>query len=275
MRKSLGSLSLLVALAGVASAQSTATATASTSASYNAASSVRLLELAGEGYHVYADGSEGNYSYDVGGPSTMTSSSSTTNAYTAATNSFTMSATANASFSSTDYAAINPAYPDGDYIYRVQGYRYLITLYNTTDQDQTVAFHLSLNQTYSRTATSPYGTVSYDADGTYTPGAFADASLHGGVTDRSTEDQFSNLPNVQGGYFASAYDTNPGVSTPTFGGTDAYGYDASYVLPGGAIHTYQIYAASTVSAQFVPVPEPSALAALAVGALALLRRRRK
>ena len=162
-----------------------------------------------------------------------------------------------ASLESDDYAAI-PHNPDGAYQYTFTGYRYFLQLYNTTDQDATVSFRVTMDHASSGSAASPYGRISFNPDGSYTIGAYADAGPAGGVTDRSTEDQFGRLPNAFGDFAATTYAESPGVSTPTFSSSDPYGFTAIYVLPKGQIHTFQIYASASASAQFSPHPRPRA-----------------
>ena len=277
MRNTLVLLSSL-ALASVAGAQSYATATSTTRVSYDAPSTVRVLSLVGETYNRYADGTLGTDGEDLGGTVQLGHTQDASGSFDAATRTFDITSTVSASLSSTDYGAVPRVFPDGAFQSVFYGYRYFLQLHNTTAVDATISFRGTLGQTSSGFASSPYGRVSFNPDGSYTPGAYADADRFGGITNRSTEAQLGDgLPNVFGGFAATAYATNPGVSTPTFSSSNPYDFTATYVLPKGQIQTFQIYASSAASAQFIPqaVPEPASLAALGLGALAMLRRRKR
>ncbi len=176
------------------------------------------------------------------------------------TNRLVLSSTATATFS----AAAND--PGDLFAFRRYGYRYFMQVTNGSTVPQFALFNFNNQQ---RTLS---GAVNVPVDLTANLGQYAEAGGVMDVIDTSTDetDEYT-------------------LTADTFSSADGRSFSTDYTYPlGGRGYTvapgatveYEIYSSSYLFIEddhrrAAPVPEPAPLAALSVGALGLLRRRRK
>ena len=274
MRSLLVSLSAF-ALVAVANADgSNSTVTSDLTVTLLSHPNVDLLSVVSQSFHIGSDGNDFDSSDTLGGALTATQSGSTSFGGDGITT-FHAVATATATLDSPNYAAVPDVFPDYGYNIVGQGARFYLSMINRTEVDQTVTFHVKISESTVLHAGGPYGPGLFDDDGNpITPGGYAQGDLSAGLIDRSSAYDVDNDPNERFPDYNTSLNGS-GVAVSDFTSSGAVDeFDVSYVIPERQSHLFQLNSVATASLQFTPVPEPSAFAALGLGTIAILRRRR-
>ena len=275
MRKTLILLSSL-ALAAVAGAQSTSTSTSSLIASYAVSGAVSFDSYTSFQYdHVGADFNNNTSFDDDGGRLEYELTGSTSHGHVDGNRLFSMGSQTSVAIDAPDYGAITPG--ANPYALSYMGYTYVLK-FVVGAAGGSVRFDMHAAQTLLGSAASPYGLQALDANGDYSEGAYARGGAGGGVIDVTSG--FDDNIAQDGDYtfsFAETLTDVPGVSSPTFESLRTSTFSTTFTFDTPGTRYLRLYASTYAEADFykaAPVPEPASLAALGLGALAVLRRRR-
>lgn len=251
MKNTLIPLSSLAFVLAAAAAQASVfgTSSAITTATYTAAPSVTLSNLAGVEYYPFGS------SIIDGGGAKGAISAATIHSFDGAT--FVMAAMTS--------ATLPAGTPDYSQYLTSIGYQYDFDLTNASGADQPV----SLNLTFQRNSLSSASGHVWTFSDPY--GEYAEEFGYGGV------EMTNGIPD--GNYIttgSSTFDYYPLdhiTDNPSYSGI--LSLKADYIVEAGATRHFAIWASAYSYVDFTPVPEPAALLPLGLGALAFLRRRRK
>ena len=274
MRNALVLLSSL-ALAAAASADpySLGTSVASLSATYSMEAGVTLAPVVHNEYHPYGYAPGLNYyDFHTGDPVSPTNAHI---AYSGSTAQNVPTGGGLLSLSATQTMRLDPV-ADTEFSYAIAsiGHRAYLTFTNPTNAPATVTFTLDWSGNFSADASrpsNPAGDYIWD----YAAGEYGLGLAEINLDNNNFVDPAHNAHHPT--EYAYTYDFGTGAINGHVGATfDQKGARYSYILAGGSTHRYEIWAAAYNEVGFKPqaVPEPAALAALGLGALALLRRRR-
>ena len=263
----------LLSLAAVASAQSTSVSSSSLIASYTLGSGVTFGGYTAFEYdHL---GSNETGFDDDGGKAIALFDGGATHSHADGTTIFSMGSVTSAFLHSNDYSAITPE--ANPYAESYRGYTYVLT-FTSGAAGGTVKFDLRVALSLIGQAASPLGLQAYDPDADeFSVGAYARGDAGGGVIDVTNSTTAKAKPgNYLGAGRSTAHEGTPLLPTPTYEYQDAATLSTTFVLGENETRKFRLYASTTSEGEFLaPVPEPASFAALGLGTLAVLRRRRK